>query len=64
VWTPDRLGLAVAFTAYCVAGPLLKESRYVAAHGDAFRAYQARVPYMLPVGARSLLARPPATTDV
>ena len=42
------LALAVAFTAYCIAGPRLKERRYVARHGHAYRAYQAEVPYMWP----------------
>lgn len=48
VLTADRLALAVVWTGYCVLGPLLKERRYVAWHGDAFRAYQARVPFLLP----------------
>lgn len=48
VLTADRLALAVAWTGYCVLGPLLKERRYVTWHGDAFRAYQARVPFLLP----------------
>lgn len=48
VVTPDRLALAVAFTAYCIVGPRLKERRYVARHGNAYRAYQAEVPYMWP----------------
>lgn len=48
VWTPDQLVLAVSFTAYCVLAPRLKEARFTAIHGDRFRAYQARVPYMIP----------------
>ena len=48
VWTPDQLALAVCFTLYCVAAPMLKERRFVAIYGDRFRAYRAKVPYMLP----------------
>ena len=48
VWTPDQLVLAISFTAYCVLAPRLKEARFTAIHGDRFRAYQARVPYMIP----------------
>lgn len=48
VWTPDQLVLAICFTAYCVLAPRLKEARFAAIHGDLFRAYQARVPYMIP----------------
>lgn len=48
VLTPDRLALALAWTAYCAVGPLLKEGRYRSWYGDAYRAYQARVPYLLP----------------
>jgi methanethiol S-methyltransferase len=53
VWTPDRLLLAVVWSAYCFAGPLHKEARYRAMHGDAFVRYQERVPYMLPARRRS-----------
>lgn len=48
VWTPDRLVLAVLWTAYCVVGPLFKERRCTVWYGDAFRSYQARVPYLIP----------------
>ena len=48
VWTPDRLALAVLWTAYCIAGPRFKERRYERRYGDAFRRYQAEVPYMAP----------------
>jgi len=48
VWTPDRLLLAGLWSAYCVVGPLRKERRYLKMHGEAFAAYQRRVPYMLP----------------
>ena len=48
VSTPDRLALAVLWTAYCIAGPRFKERRYERRYGDAFRRYQADVPYMAP----------------
>jgi len=53
VWTPDRLVLAVIWTIYCVAGPRLKERRYVRRHGEAYRLYQSEVPYMVLRGRRA-----------
>lgn len=47
-YTPDQLTLAMAWTAYCVNGPLHKERRFVAIHGDRFREFQRRIPYWLP----------------
>ncbi|KIT16748.1 methyltransferase family protein [Jannaschia aquimarina] len=49
VWTPDQLVLALLWTAYCVLAPRLKERRFLKIYGDRFRAYQARVPYWLPL---------------
>lgn len=49
VWTPDRLLIALLWTTYCVLGPRHKERRFLAFHGEAFAAYQRRVPYMLPL---------------
>jgi protein-S-isoprenylcysteine O-methyltransferase Ste14 len=48
VLSVDRVALALAWSAYCAVGPLLKEGRYRTWYGDAYRAYQARVPYLLP----------------
>lgn len=48
VWTPDRLLLAIPWTVYCALGPLHKERRFAALHGEAFASYRARVPYMIP----------------
>ena len=48
VWTPDRLALALTWTAYCVFGPLAKEARYRERYGQAYVAYQARTPYLIP----------------
>lgn len=48
VWTPDQLGLALFFTAYCLLAPRLKERRFAARYGDEFHAYRANVPYVLP----------------
>lgn len=53
VWTPDRLLLATTWSAYCLVGPLHKESRTLARHGEAFASYQRRVPYMFRVRRRS-----------
>lgn len=53
LWTaplhsPDWLLLTLAWSAYCVAGPRLKEARWTALFGDRFRSYRATVPYFLP----------------
>lgn len=48
VLTLDRLALALAWTAYCLLGPLLKERRYLARHGASYSAYQRQVPYLFP----------------
>ena len=46
VWTPDRLALAIGWTAYCLVGPRFKERRYLKRYGEEFRRYQEAVPYM------------------
>lgn len=48
VWTPDQLALAVTYTAYCLAAPLLKEQRFTAIYGERFASYQRAVPYAWP----------------
>ena len=48
VWTPDHLLLAIVWTLYCVAGPVLKERRYRAVYGDRFQRYRELVPYWVP----------------
>ena len=48
VWTPDHLLLAVAWTGYCLLGPLHKERRYLRFYGETFARYRERVPYLLP----------------
>lgn len=48
VWTPDQLLLAVTFTAYCVAAPVLKERRFARRYGARFDDYRKAVPYMVP----------------
>jgi methanethiol S-methyltransferase len=53
VWTPDQLAVALSFTAYCLAAPLLKERRFARLYGERFTAYRARVPYVLPRVARA-----------
>lgn len=48
VWTPDQLALAITFTAYCLLAPKLKEIRFEKRYGARFRAYQEKVPYVVP----------------
>ena len=48
VWNADHLLLAIPWTLYCIAGPVLKEHRCVAAYGERFERYRDRVPYWLP----------------
>jgi protein-S-isoprenylcysteine O-methyltransferase Ste14 len=48
VWTADQLTMAVAYTAYCLAAPKLKERRFARLFGEDWLAYRARVPYWLP----------------
>ena len=48
VWSADWLLLTAGWTAYCVLGPRLKESRWDRLFGDRFRTYRATVPYLLP----------------
>jgi protein-S-isoprenylcysteine O-methyltransferase Ste14 len=51
-WTIDRVLLGLVWTAYCLLGPLHKEHRYLLRHGEAYRAYQRRVGYFLPLPPR------------
>jgi protein-S-isoprenylcysteine O-methyltransferase Ste14 len=48
VWTPDQLVLALGYTAYCLAAPLLKEKRFTRRYGRRFEIYRAAVPYVIP----------------
>lgn len=48
VWGPDHLAIALVWTAYCIFGARVKERRYLAHHGESFRAYQEAVPFWLP----------------
>jgi protein-S-isoprenylcysteine O-methyltransferase Ste14 len=57
-WTPDHLAVALGWTFYCVAGPLLKEERYRRRYGAVFDAYQRSVPYWIP----RLRSEPEVTT--
>lgn len=52
VWTWDRFALAVAWSVYCILGPLHKEARFLLIHGERFAEYRRRYPYLLPIGAR------------
>jgi 2-polyprenyl-6-methoxyphenol hydroxylase-like FAD-dependent oxidoreductase/protein-S-isoprenylcysteine O-methyltransferase Ste14 len=62
-WTPDRLLLTLAWTAYCVLAPVLKERRYLRWYGAAFARYQKAVPYWLPGRARDTYALPEGPID-
>ena len=48
VWTPDQLALAIAYTAYCLLAPKLKERRFTAIYGARFTVYRGQVPYAWP----------------
>jgi len=52
VLTLDRLALALAWTSYCLVGPLHKERRYLSFYGALYSNYRRRVPYFIP-GVRS-----------
>ena len=52
VWTPDQLVLAIAYTAYCLLAPRLKEKRFETRYGDRFSRYRAATPYVMPGGKR------------
>jgi protein-S-isoprenylcysteine O-methyltransferase Ste14 len=53
VLSADRLFLAAPWTAYCLLGPRLKETRFGERYGARFRLYQERTPYFLPLGRRA-----------
>ncbi len=53
VWTPDQLVIALAYTAYCLLAPMLKERRFATRYGARFEDYQSAVPYALPRFRRS-----------
>jgi protein-S-isoprenylcysteine O-methyltransferase Ste14 len=48
VHTVDGIVLALVWTAYCFAAPMLKEMRYLGWYGESFARYRASVPYMFP----------------
>lgn len=47
-WTLDSVAIALAWTLYCLVGPLHKEALFATRYGDTFARYQQRVPYWLP----------------
>jgi protein-S-isoprenylcysteine O-methyltransferase Ste14 len=47
-WTPDRVAVALAWTAYCIVGPIHKERRFAATFGREFEEYRRRTPYLVP----------------
>jgi len=46
VWTVDHAIVTAVLTGYCFLGPIAKEKRFERIHGEAFREYRARVPYL------------------
>jgi protein-S-isoprenylcysteine O-methyltransferase Ste14 len=48
IMTPARLALAAGLTLYVLVGARLEERDLVRAFGDEYRAYQRRVPMILP----------------
>ena len=55
VWNADHLLVAIPWTLYCIAGPLLKERRCIAVYGERFAA--------VPRSGSVLAARPTAPRD-
>jgi methanethiol S-methyltransferase len=51
--------VAIWLWAYAYVGSIFEERKLVAEFGDAYRAYQARMPRLLPLGPRAM-AKPPA----
>jgi len=47
-FTWEKMALAITWTVYCVVGSRMKEGRFTRLYGDAFRAYQQRVPFWIP----------------
>lgn len=48
VWSLDSSLLALAWSGYCVLGPIHKERRFAQRYGSTFATYRARVPYFFP----------------
>jgi len=53
VLTTDRLLFNVLWTAWIILGCVLEERDLLALHGEAYRAYQRRVPMLLPLRIRT-----------
>lgn len=63
VWTLDHLFVAVAWSAYCVLAPVIKERRYLLWYGSAYERYRRRVSYWFPSKVRSIKAPTTGATD-
>lgn len=50
--TIGHLVFAASYTLYVLFGVFIEERDLVAAHGDAYREYQRRVPKLLPIGSK------------
>lgn len=48
-WTPDQLTIAIILSAYCLAGPLLKERRFAVLFGKSFEDYRRLHSYFIPM---------------
>lgn len=63
VWTVDHLLVAVVWTAYCAAAPVIKERRYLRWYGASYDRYRRRVAYWFPARVRSIKAPTMKPTD-
>lgn len=63
VWTLDHLLIAIVWTVYCVAAPVIKERRYLRWYGTAYERYRRRVSYWFPGSVRSIKAPTMKPTD-
>lgn len=59
--TVGHLVFAASYTVYVLIALVVEERDLVAAHGDAYREYQRRVPKLIPVGARGPGSRAPGS---
>lgn len=62
-WTLDHLFVAVAWTAYCLLAPIIKERRYIRWYGAAYERYRRRVSYWFPSRVRAVHAATQKDTE-
>ncbi len=63
VWTLDHLFIAIAWSAYCVLAPVIKERRYLRWYGAAYERYRQRVSYWFPAKVRAIKSPTMKSTD-